>query len=519
MLSPNLGVFARALELVATMDIGLPISPAGCSVAQPGLNMVSEAGHSQQGSQCGAFSVLLEDAVKKTENAQAQPSSDVDDLMEQASPIAVDADAAGASLIDIPVEACSQMPVIQTIVSPAADKADALPESVAHTGEDIELLHFIVQGLSKEALHDDGNLGNESLSVAETQARTADSSLSPSLQPHLDPAQNGEEPAMATKQTATGVQDESPIRNDRGAPVYVVPVPLERPSSGSVPSGALPSGSLPSNHPPIPVREQQGEKIILSAVDANGNIEPLDRPSPDPRPSSIVQEQGEQEPAVPGQALPVRMAGGNGGQDPFGASLQGGGEGATFQSAAREAQESGMRGTQSTLFSDQFTPARQTQSLPQGTGTSVSTPPADQLKLTQALLAEDRMATITAARGLAQTVQVELSSHEAGPLSVRISMTDQTVHTQFTTDRSDLGAILIGRQDQLQQNLTRSGLELGQFQVHVNQEGRQEALPDRQSRRNGEALEQQLASQDQNRQSQGQERPNHRPRGVLSLFA
>ena len=98
-------------------------------------------------------------------------------------------------------------------------------------------------------------------------------------------------------------------------------------------------------------------------------------------------------------------------------------------------------------------------------------------------------------------------------------MTDQMVHTQFTTDRSDLGAILIGRQDQLQQSLTKSGLELGQFQVHVNQEGRQEAFPDRQSRRNGEASEQQQAAQGQSEQSHDQERPNYRSTRALSLFA
>lgn len=98
-------------------------------------------------------------------------------------------------------------------------------------------------------------------------------------------------------------------------------------------------------------------------------------------------------------------------------------------------------------------------------------------------------------------------------------MTDQTVHTQFTTDRNDLGALLFMRQDQLQQNLAKSGLELGQFQVHIDQQGRQEALPDRQSRRNGGASEQQPASQDHNQQAQDRERPNHRSSRALSLFA
>jgi flagellar hook-length control protein FliK len=98
-------------------------------------------------------------------------------------------------------------------------------------------------------------------------------------------------------------------------------------------------------------------------------------------------------------------------------------------------------------------------------------------------------------------------------------MTDQMVHTQFTTDRNDLGALLMGRQDQLQQSLAKSGLELGQFQVHIDQRNQQESLQDRQPRRNGETPEQQPASQDRTQQAQDRERPNYRPQRALSLFA
>jgi hypothetical protein len=165
------------------------------------------------------------------------------------------------------------------------------------------------------------------------------------------------------------------------------------------------------------------------------------------------------------QSLAVRVieASGGGAQGSFGDPAQGEAEGGPVQLNASGAPESAVRGTQSTLFSDLSTTARQTQSPPQGIGSSVSTT-VEQLKSAQAFLGEDHLATMTAPRGTAQTVQVELPSHEAGPMSVRISMMDQTVHTQFTTDRGDLGAILIGRQDQLQQSLAKSGLELGPFQ-------------------------------------------------------
>ena len=126
---------------------------------------------------------------------------------------------------------------------------------------------------------------------------------------------------------------------------------------------------------------------------------------------------------------------------------------------------------------------------------------------------------MTSTSGKVQVVHVELPPHDSGPLSVRISMTDQTVHTQFTTDRNDLGTFLLTRQDQLQQSLTKSGLELGQFQVHIDQQGRQEAFADRQSRRNGGESEQQSASQGHNQETQDGERHNHRPLHALSLFA
>ena len=169
------------------------------------------------------------------------------------------------------------------------------------------------------------------------------------------------------------------------------------------------------------------------------------------------------------------------------------------------------RDNQFPFFSGQFTSARQAQPSTDGESSSVVTP--------SALLGKDHSATMTSVPGKAQAVHVELPSHNSGPLSVRISMTDQTVHTQFTTDRNDLGALLMGRQDQLQQNLTKSGLELGQFQVHIDQQSQQETLQDRQSRRNGGASEHQSASQNHNQQAQDRDRANHRPSRVLSLFA
>jgi hypothetical protein len=254
---------------------------------------------------------------------------------------------------------------------------------------------------------------------------------------------------------------------------------------------------------------------------ANALVQSLVRPSADIRPSAMIQEQGDHEATLLSQSQSVRVIQDSGGreQGSFNDLAQGEGEGSLFQFTAGGVPESVTRGHQSPLFIDQFMSARQTASLPEGTGSPVVMSTTDHLKLTQSLLSGDRSGTTTSMSGMPQTIYMQLPTHDSGPLNVRISMMDQTVHTQFTTDRSDLGALLFMRQDQLQQNLIKSGLELGQFQVHVNQEGRQDALPDRQSRRNDGTPEQQLASQDHNPQAQDRDRPNHRPLRALSLFA
>ncbi|NWF71512.1 MAG: flagellar hook-length control protein FliK [Nitrospirae bacterium] len=501
----------RVIELVATMNIGLLIPPVDGSSTQPSSSMVSETGQTQPPTESGAFSILLNDAVKQ-----------IDDPIEPVLPTAVDGHATEAVLIDIAGVACSRLCVQQEVATPMAAKAELLlSDPTELNGQSLESMLLIPQGVAEAASHDDGTLGDQSVSVALPQAGTADSYMSSSLQSRVDPAQVDEASAMAATPTVSRTQDEPPIRNGRGAPANFAPAPPEQPLGESTFPGTLAPVSLTSNQKPIVEMEQQRGGNLSSATYLNGNAQSFGEPSPGNRPATTVQDQGESETVVPGQSLPVRLVGGSrgGGQDPFGGSAQGGGEGATFHSSGSETPESGIRGTQSTLFSDLSTAARHTQSLPAGIGTSVSTAAADQLKLAQAFLGENHSATMTAPRGTAQTVQVELPSQEAGPLSVRISMMDQTVHTQFTTDRSDLGAILIGRQDQLQQNLIKSGLELGQFQVHINQEGRQEAFSDRQSRRHGGATEQQPASQGHNQEAQDGEWHNHRLLHALSLFA
>ena len=507
----------RLIELVVIMDIGLLIPPAGCSAAQPSSCALSEKGQFQQPSKSGTFSALLKDAALNIDDEQTPALSDADDSIEPAPSTETDDHAAETALSGIAVAALIHVRDLLEVVSIVADKTESLQNSMGGTLQSMESIPLLPQGLSVISLHDDGTLGHEPVSADPPQPGTTDSPIDSRLQPVIAHDQSSETPAT---QKGSRSQDVPPIRNGRSAPVDLAPAPLEEPSGDSALPSTPPPGSLISDQWPSPVIENQGARNVLSAAFLNAVVQSLDRPSPETQPSTIIQEQGAQETTLLGQDLSVPVIGeSREGQDPFGADAQGAGDGTFFHSWESAAPESVTRGNQSAFFNGQFTSARQEQSSPQGEGSSVVTSTGDQLKMAQPFLGEDHSATMTAAPGKAQTVHMELPSHDSGPLSVRISMTDQTVHTQFTTDRNDLGTLLLTRQDQLQQNLTKSGLELGQFQVHIDQRGQQEAFPDRQSRRNGGASEQQTASQDQGQRAHDREQPNHRPPRALSLFA
>ncbi|THJ20847.1 MAG: flagellar hook-length control protein FliK [Nitrospira sp. CG24E] len=499
--------FAQIAGFVATMDIELLIPPSSRAAGQSSSSLLSETGQGQQPAESGVFSALLEDAVKNTRAAQSPPLSDPNDSMESAPPTAMDAHTTGESLSDIAVSLLSQVPDLREGSASVVEAVARLLNPTGDSPQGTESIPPLLQGLTVEASHDDLALEAASAPTGSAQAGTPDSSIKTLLQPALPRDQS----EISTTGEDSRAMSKPAIQN--GSVAATTPVSLGQ-RSGDM--------ALPNREPSdSPISDQRSSPVAKEEGSATRTVQLSDRLSAGVGLSAIIQAQGAQETTLPGPALSVSsiIGSGGGGQDSFGASAQGEREGALFQFNASEIPESLARGTQPQLFSDQFTLAQQPQSSLQGPGSSAPMAMPNQLKMAQALFGGNQTAIMTSASGMAQTVHVVLPAHDSGPLSVRISMTDQTVSTQFTTDRNDLGQFLLTRQDQLQQSLSKSGMELGQFQVQVNQEGRQETLSDRQSRRNGEAPEQRFASQDQNRQSQDRERPEPRPTRALSLFA
>ncbi len=500
------------------MGIGFLIPPSDCSSASTNSNVLSETSQLQQPTQSGTFSALLKDVAQNLSDAQLPPFANTDDPIEPAPSMETDDHATGSAFSGIAVASYVAMQDLPAAASPMADKAESLEGSTKIQLQSVESTPLLPQGVTVVALSDNRTVRTEPVPVDLLKPRTTDSFSNSLPKPALDLDRSGE---TSARQEGARTTDGVPIRNDRSTPVALPPVPLEQPfDNATLPIKPLP-GALITDQGPAHVMEGQGAKIILSATSVHGGEQSIDRTSAGVQPLAMVQEQGSQQTTLPGQSLSVPVIGVSGGgeQDPFGTDAQEAGDGTFFRFGESGTPESVTRGNQSQLFNGQFSSAMQAQSSAPGEGSSVVTPAADRLKMTQAFLSEDHSAAVTAAPGKVQSVHVELPAHDSGPLSVRISMTDQMVHAQFTTDRNDLGALLFTRQDQLQQNLAKSGLELGQFQVHIDQRSQQEPLPDRQSRRNGEAPEQQPASQDRNQHAQDRERQNHRPQRALSLFA
>ena len=416
----------------------------------------------------------------------------------------------------------SILQALQGASSDEAAGAEPTQNALDSSPQGFEVSPLALENISVIQTHELGATVEDGATSSKTALPTTTNlPNSPTLQPLADPGPAGEASGKGPKQAASRTTAELPIRNGRGVLADPAPAFFDQPPADSVLFSTSPPGSLISNRWPSPVMENHGTKNVLPPASVNGGVQSLDQPSTGIQPTTIVQKQGPEGTTLPGQSFLVSVSGESGGskQDLFGADAQGGGEGAFFQSWESGAPESVTRGNQSPLFNGQITSTQQAQFSPQGEHAPVVTPVADHLKMTQVLLGEDHRPTMTSVSGKAQVVHVELPPHDSGPLSVRISMTDQMVHTQFTTDRNDLGALLLTRQDQLQQNLAKTGLELGQFQVQVDQQGRQESLPDRQARRNDGESEQQPASQGHNQEAQDRERPNHRPPRALSLFA
>ncbi len=85
--------------------------------------------------------------------------------------------------------------------------------------------------------------------------------------------------------------------------------------------------------------------------------------------------------------------------------------------------------------------------------------------------------TEPAAVSSVQSLRLEVERPDLGGVQVRVVLADQTVHAKVTTGQVEVRDFLVARQDQLAVGLKASGLEMGEFQVDVDPQGRGQSGP------------------------------------------
>jgi hypothetical protein len=124
----------------------------------------------------------------------------------------------------------------------------------------------------------------------------------------------------------------------------------------------------------------------------------------------------------------------------------------------------------------------------------------------------------TAPLPLTHAVQFDLAPADFGQLRVRLVLSDHTVHTHLSTDRAELGQMLTSQQEQLGTQLSAAGLDLGRFQVQVDQGRTNHSGQEWQSQSQGGTSQQQRDSRQQEHSPEAPV-PSQKRTGVLSLFA
>ena len=127
----------------------------------------------------------------------------------------------------------------------------------------------------------------------------------------------------------------------------------------------------------------------------------------------------------------------------------------------------------------------------------------------------------TAPAPLTHSVQFDLAPADFGQLRVRVVLSDQTVHTHLSTDRAELGQMLTSQQEQLSTQLSAAGLDLGRFQVQVDQGRTNQSGQEWQSHPQPQSDTSQQQQRDSRQQDHSPETPvpSQKRTGMLSLFA
>ena len=123
---------------------------------------------------------------------------------------------------------------------------------------------------------------------------------------------------------------------------------------------------------------------------------------------------------------------------------------------------------------------------------------------------------------MGRAVLFQLAEPDLGHINVRVALANEVVHAYLSSDRPEVGQVLINGQDRLQSALQAAGFDMGQFRVQVDRQGAQQQGGQDRSWR-GDENHSQSSQRDQRGQEQSDEPSRFNQRrhqlGALSVIA
>jgi Flagellar hook-length control protein FliK len=120
---------------------------------------------------------------------------------------------------------------------------------------------------------------------------------------------------------------------------------------------------------------------------------------------------------------------------------------------------------------------------------------------------------------LMRSVVLDVAQPDLGHLNVRVSMTNDLVHTHLLSDRPEVGQFLVNGQDRLQAALQASGFDMGQFRVDIDRQSAGRSFQHGQSQEQGQGWNQHSPGMGQEQHADRQGGTRASLHGLLNVVA
>ena len=122
-------------------------------------------------------------------------------------------------------------------------------------------------------------------------------------------------------------------------------------------------------------------------------------------------------------------------------------------------------------------------------------------------------------RFMTRSVVFDVAQPDLGHVNIRVAMTNDVVHTHFSTERLEVGQFLVSGQDRLQAAFQANGLDMGQFRVDIDRQSAGRSFQQDSSQEQGHTGNQRSHEMKWGQSPDRQEAPHTLRHGLLNVMA